>query len=58
MYYSGVPVVAQWLKNLTSIHEDQFQSLASLHGLGIWRCGELWYRLKMRHGSGIAVAVV
>ena len=35
----------------------QVQSLASLSGLWIWRCRELWYRSKMRLGSGIAMAV-
>ena len=35
----------------------QVQSLASLSGLRIWRCGELWYRLQSRLRSGIAVAV-
>ena len=34
------------------------QSLASLSGLRIWRCHELWCRLQTRLGSGIAVAVV
>ena len=33
-------------------------SLASLSGLGIWRCRELWYRLQTPLGSGVAVAVV
>ena len=32
--------------------------LASLSGLRIWCCYELWYRLQMQLGSDIAVAVV
>ena len=32
------------------------QSLASLSGLRIWRCCELWYRSQTWLGSGIAVA--
>ena len=33
------------------------QSLASLSGLGIWCCHELWFSSQMRLGSCIAVAV-
>ena len=36
--YPGVPVVAQWVTNPTSIHEDAVQSLAPLSGLRIWCC--------------------
>ena len=36
----GVPVMAQWLTNLTSIHEEQ----ASLSRLRIRCCCELWCR--------------
>ena len=34
----------------------QVQSLASLNGLRIRRCRELWCRLQTWHGSGVAVA--
>ena len=46
----GVPVVAHWLGNPTSIHEDlgsidpQPQSLTSISGLRTWHCRELWCR--------------
>ena len=33
------------------------RSWASLSGLGIWHCHELWCRLQMQLGSGIVVAV-
>ena len=32
-------------------------SLTLLSGLRIWRCHELWYRLQMRLGSRVAVAL-
>ena len=35
----------------------QVQSLALLSGLRIWLCHELWYRLQMWLGCGVAVAV-
>jgi len=40
----GVPIVAQWLTNPTSIHEDACLIPGLLGGLGIWRCHELWCR--------------
>ena len=44
--------------NLTSIHEEWVQSLASLNGLRIQRCHELRCRSQMWLGSCITVAVV
>ena len=55
---TGVPVVAQLVKNLTSIHGDAGSIPASLSGLRIWRCCELWCRSQAQLGSGVAVAVV
>ena len=56
--FSGVPIVAQWLTNLTSNHELRVWSLALLSGLGIRCCRELWRRSQMWLGSHVAVAVV
>ena len=36
----------------------QIRPLVSLSGLRIWCCRELWYKLQMWLGSGIAVTVV
>ena len=47
--------MAQWLTNLTSIHE--VPSVALLSGLRIRCCPELWCRLQMQLTSCIAVAV-
>ena len=44
--------------NLSSIHEMQVQSLASLSGLRIRHCYKLWYRLQTLLGSRTAVALV
>ena len=43
--------------NLTSIHENEVGSLASLSGLRVRCCSELWYRSQVRLGSGVAMAV-
>ena len=46
--------MAQWLTNPT---RTQVQSLASLSGLRILHCRELWCESQTQLGSGIAVAV-
>ena len=47
----GVPFVAQRLTNLTRIHGDAGLILASLTGLRIQHCRELWYRSQTWLGS-------
>ena len=52
----GVPIVAQHVKNLTSIHEV----LGLIPGLTqskIWHCHKLWHNLQMRLRPHIAVAM-
>ena len=52
---NGVPIVAVET-NLTRNHEVAGLTLASLSGLRIWRCRELWCRLHIWLRSGAAVA--
>ena len=54
----GVSIVAQqkWIRRGTIRLQDR--SLASLSGLRIWCCHELWCRSKTRLGSCIAMALV
>ena len=50
--------MAQWKGIRLGTMRLWVRSLAPLSGLRIWHCRELWYRLQMRLGSGIAVALV
>ena len=53
----GVPVVAQWLTNLTITHENMGLIPGLAQGLRIWHCCELWCRSQRRLISWVAVAV-
>ena len=57
MSYSGSSRRGSVQTNLTSIHEDAGSNPASLSGLRIQHCCELWCRSQMQRGSHIAVAV-
>ena len=50
--------MAQGKQIQLAIMRSQVRSLASLSGLRIQRCHELWCRLQARLGSGIAVTVM
>ena len=52
-----IPVVAQQKRIWLGTMRLQVWSLASLSGLRIQRCRELWCRLQTWLGSGVAVAV-
>ena len=54
----GVPIVAQQKPIRLGTIRLQVQSLALLSGLRIQHCYELWCRLQMQLGSGVAVAMV
>ena len=54
----GVPVVAQQKQIWLASMRMQVWALALLSGLRIRCCCELWYRLQMQLGAGIAVVVV
>ena len=51
----GVPVMTQWKR--VQLGTMRLCSLASLSGLTIWHCHELWCRLQIWLGPGIAVAL-
>ena len=53
----GNPIVMQQKQIQLGTTRLWLRSLASLHGLRIWHCRELWCRSQRKLGSGIAVAV-
>ena len=54
----GVPIVAQQQQTQLVSTRMWNGALASLSGLRIWCCHELWPKSQTRLRSGIAVAVV
>ena len=58
MPYQGVPIMVQWIQILLGTMRLRVPSLASLSGLRMWCCHELWCSSQTRFGSSIAVAVV
>ena len=52
-----VPIMAQWSQTWLVCMRTLVQSLASLSGLTIQRCCELWCRLQICLRSGVAVAM-
>ena len=52
------PIVAHWLVNLTSIHEDSGSIPGLAQGLRIPHCHGLWCRSQTPLTSGVAVAVM
>ena len=54
----GVSVMAQWLMNPTRNHEVEGSMLASLGGVRIQHCHELWCRSQIQLRSQVAVALV
>ena len=50
--------MTQWVKNLTSTHEDMGSIPGFVSGLRMWCCCKPRRRSQMQLGSGVAVAVV
>ena len=50
--------MAQWKGTQLVPMRMLIESLASLSGLRMWRCHELWCSSQTQLGSGVAVAVV
>ena len=56
--FNGVPIIAQWKQIWRGTTRLRVRSLASLRGLRIQCCREMWGRLQTWLRSRVAVAVV
>ena len=56
MYNLGVPTMAQWKRIRIGMMRLRVRSLASLNGLRVQCCHELWCRSQTQLGSHVAVA--
>ena len=56
--FLGVPIVAQQRQIQLVSMRMRVRSLASLSGLRVWRCCELWCRSQIELGSRVVVAMV
>jgi len=56
--FQELPIVGQWVKNLTRVHEDEGSIPGLAQGLRIRHCHELQCRSQMRLTSTVVVAVV
>ena len=57
-YFSEVPIMVQWKRIQLGTVRLQVRSLASLSGLRVRSCLELWCRSQMLLRSGVAMALV
>ena len=55
---TGAPVVAQWVRNPASIHEDAGSVPGLTQWLRICRCHKPWRRSWMQLGSHVAAASI
>ena len=53
--HSGVPILAQWKRIWLGSMRTHIRTLASLSGLRIWCCRELWSQMQLWYCCGCGV---